>query len=630
MWLLVCFLLLVSFELLLLVLAKHFRGWRKVYVVVAVIAMTGYILWRLIFTLNFSSVAAGIFSVLLFLAELLGAVVALFSITLFFGSLPSSKNASIYNAGFRPSVDILISTYNEPYKLVVSSALAAASLSYVNKKVYICDDGNRKLLKMAADTLGLGYITREDNKGAKAGNINHALSLTNSEFVLLLDADFIVKPYLLAEAIPRFKDETVAMVQFPQSFYNKDPFQLLSEKFFNEQDFFMRYMEPRLAQQNAMVHIGTNAVIRRSALAEIGGIPTASITEDMATGVLLQNAGYKTQYINKAYALGLAPFNLRDLKAQRQRWARGTLQVFKRIRPLRLPGLNARQKTIYTELLLNWFTSFQKMVFILIPTVFMVFGVPVARVDIPQFLLIVVPVLLLFFMSFSVVIGRVRSYTNSHVYDTLMAPFHSSAILRELFRPVRSFHVTPKEAVTQEKTDYRVVMPHILMSVWLLVALGFTAYKLIQGIAVFPLLVCAGWTLYNLYALFYSILTAKPGKAETAGDALSVAINETILCNGQQLDAFQMSFDGFLCRTPKGKYPPFAKDVLYQFEVPRVTLTSTVQFKGLRNGSLEFAFESTGREEAFWLSRYYVGKIHAAHELDFDRETVIDLRPKNQ
>ncbi len=46
----------------------------------------------------------------------------------------------------------------------------------------------------------------------------------------------------------------------------------------------MRFLEPALSRENALIHIGTNAIIRRSALEEIGGVPTSSITEDMATG----------------------------------------------------------------------------------------------------------------------------------------------------------------------------------------------------------------------------------------------------------------------------------------------------------------------------------------------------------
>ena len=47
---------------------------------------------------------------------------------------------------------------------------------------------------------------------------------------------------------------------------------------------------------NAIVCHGSCFVARRSALEEIGGIPTETITEDWATSIKLQAAGYKLYY----------------------------------------------------------------------------------------------------------------------------------------------------------------------------------------------------------------------------------------------------------------------------------------------------------------------------------------------
>ncbi len=614
------FIIIIAAIIVLYALARHFAVWRRIYIVVTIVLMTAYIAWRLIFTLNFDSFWSGLFSVLLVAAETMGVIVSLFIMSLFFGGKADRKPPEKPDNEYKPTVDILICTYDEPYQLVASSALAAASLPYENKRVYICDDGKREELRLTALELGLGYITREDNAHAKAGNINHALSVTNGELVMLLDADFIVKPQLITEAYPYFKDDTVGMVQFPQAFYNKDPFQLLNKKFFNEQDFFMRYIEPQLSQSNAMIHIGTNAIIRRSALAEVGGIPTDSITEDMATGILLQNAGYRTIYINKAYALGIAPFNLKDLKAQRQRWARGTVQVFKYLHPLRLRGLSLKQKTIYLELFLYWFTSFQKLIYIMVPTVYMLFGTPIVNISAPQFLLIVIPSLILFGLNFRVLIGKVRTYTSSHIYDTLMAPYHAAAVLKELLHTSGKFNVTPKQAQHRRNADLRPVVPHIVMAVWLIIALGFAAYKMGAGIDVLPLVVCAGWTVYNLFALFYAIACARSAEVDTAGDALSIEIDADVLCEGIKLHAFQMSFEGIKFRLPPGVAHKYEQGKIYEVLTVGNTFAYPAQFNAENGSELEFLFMGIKKEEAYKMSAFYVRELHAAHELDFDRE----------
>ncbi len=614
------FAVIILLILLLFFFAKRFDLGRKIYITITILAMISYLIWRVLYTLNLSTPLSVFFSILLYLAEALGVFIALFSMILFFHERTPRKKAPPLKEGFNPSVAILIFTYNEPFKLVVSSALAAMALPYENKKVYICDDGKRELLRQSAERLEIGYITRENNEHAKAGNINHALSVTQSDLVLILDADFIVKPYLISEALPYFQDEKVALVQYPQSFYNKDPLQLLNKRLYNEQDFFMRYMEPQIAAHNAMIHIGTNALIRRSALEEIGGVPTSSITEDMATGILLQNAGYQTIFINKAYALGIAPFRLKDFKSQRKRWASGTMQVFRRIHPLLLPGLSLKQKAIYLELYLYWFSSFQKLIFITIPTVFMVFGIPVVNMNAAQFGFIVIPVLLLFSLSFRILIGRVRTYNSSHIYDTLVAPYHAMAILQELFRPNNRFQVTPKDASKRSKSDLHPVIPHIVLTIWLIISLGIAGFKIGAGVSLLPLVVCAGWTFYNLYALAFSIAAAKSSNVDTAGEALSVSVDEKIICDGYELHVFQMSFDGIRTQKLPDGQNPFVVGQQCPVLVPRTGFTYTAQYNGDEKCCYEFLFVDIDRERAILMSKFYVTQLHAAKALDFDRE----------
>ena len=50
----------------------------------------------------------------------------------------------------------------------------------------------------------------------------------------------------------------------------------------------MRDIQSARAAKNAVLHVGTNALFRRSCIMEINGYPTCSITEDMAVGMVLQ------------------------------------------------------------------------------------------------------------------------------------------------------------------------------------------------------------------------------------------------------------------------------------------------------------------------------------------------------
>ncbi|WP_123589287.1 glycosyltransferase, partial [Pseudomonas fluorescens] len=92
-----------------------------------------------------------------------------------------------------PSVDLLIPTYNEDLSIVRGTVYAAMGIDWPADKlnIYILDDGRRESFRQFAAEVGVGYITRSDNRHAKAGNLNHALKQLNGELVAIFDCDHI-------------------------------------------------------------------------------------------------------------------------------------------------------------------------------------------------------------------------------------------------------------------------------------------------------------------------------------------------------------------------------------------------------------------------------------------------------
>jgi cellulose synthase (UDP-forming) len=90
-------------------------------------------------------------------------------------------------------VDVFIPTYNEPLEVVRPTVLAALALDWPADKlrVYILDDGKREEVRTFAEEFGVDYITRPDNRHAKAGNLNHALAMTHGDLVAIFDCDHI-------------------------------------------------------------------------------------------------------------------------------------------------------------------------------------------------------------------------------------------------------------------------------------------------------------------------------------------------------------------------------------------------------------------------------------------------------
>ncbi|WP_069386276.1 glycosyltransferase [Cellulosimicrobium cellulans] len=168
------------------------------------------------------------------------------------------------------TVDVFVTTYNEPLELVLRTAVAARDMTYPHE-TWVLDDGARPELERAAARLGVGYITRGPEwegrpRYAKAGNVNNALFRTTGDLVAILDADQVPEPRFLDRVLGYFTDEEVAFVQTPQHFWNvtrKDPLGSNAELFYGP-------IQQGKDGWGAAFFCGSNAVLRREALMALG------------------------------------------------------------------------------------------------------------------------------------------------------------------------------------------------------------------------------------------------------------------------------------------------------------------------------------------------------------------------
>lgn len=186
---------------------------------------------------------------------------------------------TMWNARRRPAppepardhtVDVFITTYNEPLELVLKTALAARNMTYPHK-TWILDDGNRPEFRRAAELIGVGYIVRGAEwdgrqRYAKAGNVNNALSRTTGEFVAILDADQVPDDRFLDRVLGYFTDPDVAFVQTPQQFWNVPPRDPLG----SQAELFYGPIQQGKDGWDAAFFCGSNAVLRREALMSLG------------------------------------------------------------------------------------------------------------------------------------------------------------------------------------------------------------------------------------------------------------------------------------------------------------------------------------------------------------------------
>ncbi|MDF9715400.1 glycosyltransferase family 2 protein [Nocardioides sp. ChNu-99] len=235
-------------------------------VIVLVTALLGinYVTWRWLFSVHWS---AWWIAVPLVIAETYSLVDSLlFGMAMWRLKERGEPPPPIPDA----TVDVFITTYNEPIDLVRGTAVAAVAIRHPHR-TWILDDGNRPEMGRLAEELGIGWITRSGDwagmpRHAKAGNLNNALQATDGEFLLILDADQVPSPDILDRTLGYFTDPEVGLVQTPQYFVNvpeDDPLGSQAPLFYGP-------IQQGKDGWNSAFFCGSNAVIRREALMQVG------------------------------------------------------------------------------------------------------------------------------------------------------------------------------------------------------------------------------------------------------------------------------------------------------------------------------------------------------------------------
>ncbi|MCK6081705.1 glycosyltransferase [Microbacterium sp. EYE_5] len=236
----------------------------RILAVLSVLLGLNYVAWRWLASVNWE---AWWIAVPLVIAETYSLVdTVLFAVTMW-----RARERPRPTAAPQGTVDVFITTYNEPIEMVMATALAAKRITYPHE-TWILDDGARAELEHAARDAGVGYLTRSADwadkpRHAKAGNLNNALMQTEGEFLLILDADQVPDPLILEHTLGYFADDSaVALVQTPQWFVNVDEADPLG----SQAPLFYGPIQQGKDGWNAAFFCGSNAVLRRDALMQLG------------------------------------------------------------------------------------------------------------------------------------------------------------------------------------------------------------------------------------------------------------------------------------------------------------------------------------------------------------------------
>lgn len=268
----------------------------------------------------------------------------------------------------RHKVSIHIPACREPGGMLIETLNSVANLRDVPFECIVVvnntEDGpDKEMVRSHCASLGdrFKFIDTGRISGFKAGAMNIALAETDHEadIVAVIDADYVVTPDWLTRLVHAFDDERVGLVQAPQD--HRDGERSRLHGWMNAE--YAGFFDVGMVERNevgAIITHGTMLMIRKSALAGIGGWPTETICEDTDMGLAMAEAGWASVYTTERLGRGLLPNTYADFRKQRHRWAFGGIQiVMKHFHALltRDNRMSLRQRGAYALGWVSWMGS---------------------------------------------------------------------------------------------------------------------------------------------------------------------------------------------------------------------------------------------------------------------------------
>jgi cellulose synthase (UDP-forming) len=410
-----------------------------------------------------------------------------------------------------PTVDVMVPTYNEPLEVVRYTVLAAQEIDWPQDKinVWLLDDGEREEFRAFAEAAGVHYIARPQHNHAKAGNINYALARTSGGLIAIFDSDHIpTRSFLQVTAGWFLRDPKLGMLQTPHHFYSPDPFERNLGHFRqvpNEGELFYGIIQDTNDLWNATFFCGSCAVLRRTALDDVGGIAHETVTEDAHTSFRMHKVGWNTAYINLIQSAGLATESIGDHVKQRVRWARGMAQILRIDCPLFAKGLKLPQRLCYFNAMAHFFYALPRLIFMTSPIFYLVFG----KLNIPGYWLTILvyalPHLAMATITNSRIQGEKRHSFWNEIYETVLAPYILLPTMLALISPkLGKFNVTAKGQNKEDDSfDHKMARPFLLLLALNLTALAMAVPRYLYWDRGRPgtILMNVFWTLFNIVVL---------------------------------------------------------------------------------------------------------------------------------
>jgi cellulose synthase (UDP-forming) len=449
---------------------------------------------------------------ILFSLLIAGEVFHLFQIYGYMATVWSPDVKGRFDKDFDKPVDIYVTVTGEPKETVRETITAILAMDYPGEfHTYILNDGfvadrpNWEEAEDLAKEMGVHCITRQVPGGAKAGNINNALSITKSPYFVVFDADHVPHPQFLREVMGYFVDKKMGFVQTPQ-FYKNQYDNLITMTAWMQQTLFFGPIMLGKNRLNSAFMCGTNMAISRKAILQAGGMCETSIAEDFLSSLFVHAKGWKSIYIPKVLAEGLAPEDFLSYYKQQFRWARGSLEVIFRHNPFFMKGLSWTQRFQYVTSASYYLSGIVVLIDALLPLFYLYFGLTAVTTSTMALAMIFLPYI--FINLYTLQKTSNFTYTFYAIAFSLSSFFMQiRAVISVLTKQKVKFAVTGQQVF--EGNFLYLVIPHIIYAALVVVGIAYAFWR--DGTNA-SLLSNAAWAIVNLAVFLPFIYAASPSR----------------------------------------------------------------------------------------------------------------------
>lgn len=272
---------------------------------------------------KFPKITANIFVLGLFAFGIHSILTALFAVIHYL----KIKRRGSFNSNFKPKVSVIIPSFNEE-KVIAGTIKSILAQSYENFELIIVNDGStdkteNKILRFVKEEKVRYYS--QANKG-KFEALNFGISKSEGQIIVTIDADTQIQTGALHNFARHFKNKKIGAVAGNVKVGNKNNLLTILQ----DLDYRMAINLERRAfdiLDSIFVVPGAVSAWRKSAILEVGGFSSSTLTEDAELGMRLKKAYYKIVYEPQAIGLTEAPQSLNGFLKQRFRWTFGTFQT---------------------------------------------------------------------------------------------------------------------------------------------------------------------------------------------------------------------------------------------------------------------------------------------------------------